>query len=128
MNNIFVFSALSVFALHPIYIHLPRLIEDPRIKGEIEKTKKELNALPRVDYELVMATKLKFLKQIYNASKSTTLGSPKFEEWKKANLNWLAPYALYCVLKAKYATHDWNQWKEYAQMNLVVQRLFKRKF
>lgn len=41
-----------MFALHPIYIHLPVLTKDPKILQEIEKEKKELNKLALIDYEV----------------------------------------------------------------------------
>lgn len=66
-----------------------------------------------------MKSKLKFLKLIYKSSASKILESNEFLEWKKANSIWLGPYALYCIFKEKYGTHDTSKWKEYSTIKMV---------
>lgn len=59
------FSALSVCALHPIYIHLESLTTDPKLLQEIKKEKELLNKLPQVDYEVSEKKEIKNKMNFY---------------------------------------------------------------
>lgn len=61
------YSSLSVFALHPIYLRLQALTNDPAILNRINAAAKELNALPQIDYEKVMANKNSFINEIFES-------------------------------------------------------------
>lgn len=41
-------------ALHPIYIRLDGLTEDATLKAQIADAQKKLNALPLLDYEVII--------------------------------------------------------------------------
>src|SRR5437868_2368501 len=48
-------SSLSVYALHPMYIHLDRLTTDKSLLAEIAAQQSKLNALSKIDYEVLDA-------------------------------------------------------------------------
>ncbi len=62
------YSCISVFAIHPMYADLnalPAVEGCRRLVSEAEKTCKELNALPQIDYEKVNDFKMNYLHQIF---------------------------------------------------------------
>ena len=60
------YSSMSVFALHPIYVHLPAITKDAVIRKEIDEHAQKLNALEELDYEAVMKFKMSKLHQIFH--------------------------------------------------------------
>lgn len=106
------YAAISVFALHPMYL---RLEEIPGFKKAIDLTiyKKErtvLNAKPVVDYEEVMRLKLQYARQVFDLEKDRFLKTAAFKSYFKQNKHWLSPYALFCYFRDHYKTADFSQW------------------
>lgn len=62
------YSCISVFAIHPQYADLHALpeLKDAKARAEAEKTRAELNALDKIDYEKVNDFKINYLRQIFN--------------------------------------------------------------
>ena len=109
------YNAVSSFALHPQFIHLP----DAGVK--VDKAYKELrdalNALPQVDYEKVNVEKIRLLRKVF-ASKEKKLGSdPEYQAFVKANDYWLLPYAVFCCLRDEMGTVDFSKWGKYAKFS-----------
>jgi len=107
------YSSLSVFALHPMYIHLEALTKDADLLKEIEEKQKTLNGYTQIDYEAVTGFKNTMLKTIYKRQKNAFLGDAGFKQWLEANQLWVAPYALFCVFRDKYYTSDFSKWGEH---------------
>ena len=107
------YNAVSSFALHPQFIHLPAagIRRDKAYKALQE----ELNALPQVDYERVNAEKLRLLRKAY--AKTTDLESPEYKAFVNDNARWLLPYAAFSVLRDLNGTADFRDWGEYAVYN-----------
>ena len=100
------YNAVSSFALHPQFIHLPAagIRRTPAYKALQE----ELNSLPQVDYERVNSEKLRLLRKAY--AKTTDLESAEYKEFVDKNADWLLPYAAYCILRDLNGTADFSQW------------------
>jgi 4-alpha-glucanotransferase len=108
------YSAVSVFALHPIYIRLQQLTKDRNVLAEIEAKRQQLNELPQIDYEEVYRTKMQLLKRIFKSQKKSFLASENFGTFFEEHKWWLVPYALFNYFKEKYETADHSKWpKEY---------------
>ena len=62
------YAAISVFALHPLYLHIERIPGWDKIisASDLNNIKQDLNALKAVDYEQVLSCKLDFAKKIFN--------------------------------------------------------------
>ena len=108
------YNAVSSFALHPQFIHLPAagVCEDEAYKSK----KAQLEALPAFDYEAVNQAKLALLKQLYQGEKGKeTLASEAYNAFVGANREWLLPYAVFSVLRDMNGTPDFNQWGEWAR-------------
>ena len=106
------YSAISAFALHPLYLRLERMTDKenkPLLKA-LEPERQKLNALPHLDYEAVINTKLAFVKKLYELQKTTTFATAEFKAFFEENKHWLMPYSAFCYLRDKYGTADFNQW------------------
>lgn len=106
------YNCISVCALHPLYVDVRQLpaLQDERLRTELERERRELNALPQVDYERVMRIKMRWLRATYDESGSKMLASPGFKRYFAQAKWWLAAYAAFCHYRDKYATADSSQW------------------
>lgn len=107
------YAAVSVYALHPQYISLEKL-DFPLPKELVELyrvEKKGLNDLELIDYEKMISGKWKYLKAIFTAEKDKIYKDRNFKKFIKDNEHWLVPYAAFCVLRDKYSTPNFNEWK-----------------
>jgi 4-alpha-glucanotransferase len=108
------YAAISVFALHPQYLHLEGIAElkDKAARTELASLKAELNAKDFVDYEAVMNAKWKFLKLLYKQEKKKFLADPAFQQFKSEQAGWLVPYAAFSALRERFGTADFHQWPQ----------------
>ena len=111
------YSSISIFALHPQYADLRQLpaLTDKKKADEMEKLRKELNALPQIDYERVNNAKSEYLRLVFAQEGKAVLDSAGFKKWFKEEEQWLVPYAQYCVFRDKYGTADFSKWPEHRQ-------------
>ncbi len=105
------YNANSSFALHPQYLYLPGI--GVKENAEYLKEKKELESLPKVDYELVNAAKARYARKAFE--KADAHADPAIDAFVKANASWLKPYAAYCILRDKNGTADFTKWGRYAK-------------
>ena len=106
------YNAVSSFALHPQFIHLPDV--GVRVDKAYREKKDELNALPKVDYEKVNSEKLAYLRKVYEKTGAEILESPECKKFIGEN-EWLLPYAVYCCLRDEKGTSDFSKWGSYAK-------------
>ena len=111
------YSCISIFALHPQYVDLTQLpsIADAKKREEYEKLRKELNALPQIDYERVNNAKTEYLHLIFEQEGKKVLASTKFKAFFKEAQQWLVPYGQYCYLRDKNGTADFSKWPDHNQ-------------
>lgn len=110
------YAAISVFALHPMYVDIRQLPvpKDKNFLSSYRKKRKQLNALPTVDYEAVNQLKRTYLKKVYEAYGEATFAEKAYEKFFAENKDWLVPYAVFCFLREKYGSPYTKDWKEYA--------------
>ena len=110
------YNAVSSFALHPQFIHLPAA--GVRKDAAYKARKAELEALPQIDYEAVNGAKLQILRKLYAGTKGqAVLSSAPFKEFMDKNQDWLLPYAVFSVLRDRQGTPDfrkWGAWSKYS--------------
>lgn len=113
------YSAISAFALHPIYCNLEKIAgkKHADVLRNFRKEQKLLNALPEVDYEQVMKTKIAALLDLFTVLKEDFLEDADFRAFFESNKDWLVPYAAFCYLRDKNGTSDYTQWKIYSSYN-----------
>ena len=110
------YSAISVFALHPIYLRIDRL--DFRMSAafikELKSARDRLNALEQLDYEAVMRVKTKLTRQIFKKHRVGILAGAAFSEFLEANGEWAIPYAVFCVQRDHYGSADFSGWGDWS--------------
>ncbi|OGV70126.1 MAG: hypothetical protein A2283_14305 [Lentisphaerae bacterium RIFOXYA12_FULL_48_11] len=109
------YAAISVFALHPIYINLRAIgVLASKTTCEImEVQRRQLNDLKQLDYETVMRLKSRYLKLIFDEVSAEFLLDPEFGKFFEKNRFWLVPYAAFSYLRDLYGTPDFNKWGRY---------------
>jgi 4-alpha-glucanotransferase len=120
------YGAISAFALHPLYLNLEEMAgkKNAALIKSLKKIQKQLNALPEVDYELVMQTKTGVAKELFLEGKEIFLKDTDYLRFFDHNKFWLVPYAAFCYLKDTNGSADFHQWKTFGRYNkLTIDRL-----
>lgn len=109
------YSCISVFAIHPQYANLHALpeLKDAKARAEAEKTRAELNALDKIDYEKVNDFKINYLRQIFNQEGEKMMKTAEYKAFFQDTKQWLVPYAQYSYLRDKNGTADFNLWPDH---------------
>ncbi len=111
------YKANSTFALHPMYLRLEEAgtPDDEESRRRHEALRRELNALPTVDYERVCNAKEEYMRDIYRRQGADTMAGAEYRRFEAANRDWLTPYAVWCTLRDINGTADNNQWGDMAK-------------
>jgi len=110
------YNAVSSFALHPQFIHLPDA--GVRKDAAYRKLKAELEAKPAIDYEAVNSAKLGVLRKLFKGAKGKdTMASEPYQKFFKENREWLLPYAVFCVLRDEHGTPDFSTWGKWSHFS-----------
>ena len=111
------YNANSIFALHPQYISLDEagILRDGRRMRRFERARRELNALPEIDYERVNVLKHEYMYLLYKEQGAVLFSTDDYRMFFEANGSWLKPYAAYSVLRDSFGTSDFSHWGEYAE-------------
>ena len=106
------YSAISAFALHPLYINIDKVAgaKYSSIIKPLTKKKNQLNKLLSLDYESVMKFKLSVLKELFELQKDVFFKEKDFKIFFSNNKDWLIPYAAFCFLRDKNKTADFSNW------------------
>ncbi|MDR0644396.1 MAG: 4-alpha-glucanotransferase [Treponema sp.] len=106
------YSALSAFALHPLYIRIGDIEEaasfSQKIKDALEGFEQEL----RFPHQRILRVKLDLLMKIYSANKEAIIKSAvfgKLAKWIEEN-PWVKPYAVFKRLKEANEQKSWKEW------------------
>jgi 4-alpha-glucanotransferase len=103
------YSALSAFALHPLYVRLEAIPEASDFDGELQAAKIKYENLPRLKYQDVLNFKLDLLSRIFLKNKKTILADKDLNKWVTAN-PWVKAYSVFYFLKKQYAFCHWKSW------------------
>lgn len=105
------YSAISAFALNPIYLglaELPYLNEFQELKSKLPDLQK-LDKSKRIDYQRVRAGKEQFLAEYYVLAGPLIVHTADFEKFKEEN-PWLKPFALFKSMKILLKWAAWENW------------------
>ena len=120
------YKAISVIALHPIYVNLERLgvLENEKLQDEFELAKEMLNSKPYVDYVEVTKFKSRYYKLIFDQTWNEINQSKEYKLFFDKNKKWLEPYAAFCFLRDRYKTSNFNEWGSWSKFKLEnIQKL-----
>jgi len=111
------YSAISAFALHPLYLNLDKVAsaKNKDIIIQLEKEKEELNKKAQLDYETVIRLKVAAIKKLYTLQKGEFVFDSEYYTFFNANSRWLVPYAAFCYLRDVYDTADFTKWKSHGE-------------
>jgi 4-alpha-glucanotransferase len=113
------YSAISVFALHPLYLRVENLSVSltNAEQEEIDKARASLNPLPEVDYVAVTKIKSALTRRIFQRHAAILLKREDIRTFIGENQFWLTPYAAFCVLRDSFGTADFSKWQDLAQFD-----------
>ena len=108
------YNSISIYALHPQYIDLRQLppLKDEERQRHYEQLRRELNALPQIDYERMFAAKMDYLRELFAQEGAKVRRTKAYKEFVEQNKEWLEPYAQFCVNRDKYGTADFRRWPD----------------
>jgi 4-alpha-glucanotransferase len=110
------YSALTAFALHPLYLRIGDLPEAADYSEDLEEIRRRFSQKERFPYNEILRAKMELLRKIYAAHKTEiaeraapggTLG-----QWIDTN-PWVKEYAVYRRLKEKNNEKSWKEWEAY---------------
>jgi 4-alpha-glucanotransferase len=107
------YSALSAFALNPVYLRISEVPGAQEYEGEIQGFSRNRQAAERVDYQGVREFKLSILRKIYADRKEYLITDPHFLSWLEDN-RWVRTYAVYSSLREKNERRHWKEWERFS--------------
>ena len=122
------YAAISVFALHPVYLNLPEMgnLKDKKKMDQFVKDGGKLNNSDTLDYVAVMKLKSRYYKLLYDQDKKKFLNDKRFKKFFRENKDWLVPYAAFSRLRDKYKTPVFTNWNAHAiYKKKEIERLVK---
>ncbi len=111
------YNSISIYALHPQYTDFRQLpgIEDEAVRERYEELRKELNALPQIDYERVNEAKMGYLRELFGQEWAKVSRRGSYKQFYEENKEWLVPYAHFCYYRDLYGTAVFSEWPEEAR-------------
>ena len=108
------YNAISIYALHPQYCDLRQLpaLKDEQLKARFETLRQELNQLPQIDYERMIAAKKEYLEEVFKQEGAKTKRSKEYKDFVEQNREWLEPYARFCYYRDLYGTATFSEWPQ----------------
>jgi len=114
------YSALTAFALHPLYLRISAMEEAKGFEPELLELKNRFEALPRFAYGPLQDAKLALLRKIFNKHKKNILASAepgkKLHSWIQEN-PWIIDYAVYRRLKDAHNGAHWKEWTQFRNVD-----------
>ncbi|MFW6214398.1 MAG: 4-alpha-glucanotransferase, partial [Alkalispirochaetaceae bacterium] len=119
------YSALSAFALHPIYLRIQEL---PEYTAAPEGVQREIAAVinqlrrkhespgedrkkrSHLEYNELYEEKLKLLTLLFDTAAPQSAELGEVERWAEAN-PWVRPYAVYRTIKQAQENRSWRSWE-----------------
>lgn len=103
------YSALSAFALHPVYLRLQAIPEASSFAADIAALAARCEPLPRYDYREIRNAKMDLLHRIFDVNEKLITGSPDLGRWIADN-PWITEYAVFMNLKRSNFDASWKAW------------------
>ena len=93
------YNAVSVYALHPLYLRLEAMgkITNRSLETYFNQQKKILNNQPTVDYQNVMRVKWEYFRELYFQTAEELFKTPTYKRFFSENKSWLVPYAVFPI-------------------------------
>ncbi len=108
------YAAISVFALHPLYVNVKSIapFKLKKHQKDYENSQKELNDLEYIDFERVLVEKMNFLNILFEQEYGNFLETITVKKFIIENEAWLKPYAVFCHLRDINNASNFNLWAD----------------
>ncbi|MDR0512413.1 MAG: 4-alpha-glucanotransferase [Treponema sp.] len=106
------YSALTAFALNPLYLRIGDLSEAVGSQKAIHAIKKEFDSFARFPYGALLGAKMNLLRDIYRENSRKIAGDDSLSSWINEN-SWVKQYAVFRRLKETNGEKSWLEWSEY---------------
>ena len=120
------YAAISVFALHPLYVNVEKIaaFEEKKVALAYEQDRKSLNKLHEIDFEQVMERKLHYFRILYEQEFDKLKENASFQYFLNNNESWLPVYTAFCACRDHFHTCNYETWGEFSTYNpdLLKQR------
>lgn len=112
-SDTYPYNPLSVFSLNPLYIRMQSLIVQltEMEQRQYEKERRQWNALRSYDYCGVLTFKMKWLRKVYETERKGLERKKSYRDFVKRSSGWLPSYAVFCVLRDRFGTSRFTDWK-----------------
>jgi 4-alpha-glucanotransferase len=112
------YSALSAYALHPLYLRLQDLPGAEHHGAEIEAFRaeardQESRSAGHFSHRDVLTFKLDLAERLFLESGAASADDPSFTRWLAAN-SWIRAHAVFTALKRERGGTPWGSWGEMA--------------
>lgn len=121
------YSAISAFALQPLYIHLPDIakFKDENIQASYNEDVDILNRESDVDFEKVLELKFNYLRVLFKQEYENYKKDIEVSLFLDANKEWLPQYVVFCHFRDKYNTVNFSLWPQHnIYSDEIVNQLF----
>jgi 4-alpha-glucanotransferase len=107
------YNAISVYALHPMYVSLSWMgnLADPQKASFFKEKQQELNRKKFVDYEAVVRYKMDYCRLFFEQEGKQLLETPEYKRFFAENSHWLIPYAAFSYFRDTCNTADFSKWE-----------------
>ena len=113
------YSALSAYALHPLFIRISAVPEynmlNPAARKHIQPSMEQLydcEKKERLAYRQVLDSKISILRKIFTGTAHQISDDRDFLNWRKNN-DWVQSYAVFRSIKEENESRSWLEWKEH---------------
>lgn len=119
------YCAISIYALHPLYVDLRQLpkLKNAKAQAAFLKQQAALNARVQLDYDAVFKLKMGYLRDVYAEQAAQLQNDTAFKDFLRAEREWLLPYAVFSYLRDSYGTADFSTWQERTFADVDVKKL-----
>lgn len=120
------YNAISVDAIHPIYVDLSRLpeLKDKKLSKTFESEAKKLRKAPSLMYPEVLALKERYLRQHFIEYGTSEIKKKSFKTFVQSNISWLVPYVAFCILRDRNPDTWHRNWGIYSEYEYSKIRTF----
>lgn len=123
------YNCVSVYALNPIYMDMSALpsLGCDKSNRYYETHRTKLNEAPAVQYSLVYALKMKYLRELFNEQGGELTAAPGYVAFCKAQRRWLRPYAMFRFLTERLRCCIWD-WGKYRYCDENTEQLLTAEY
>jgi 4-alpha-glucanotransferase len=106
------YSALSAFALNPLFVSLEDIPEAGSYRKEIAAIRARHEGKRRFDYRAVRQDKVEFLHRVYDEHEGSIVKDESLTAWIGQN-PWIAEYAVFMNFKRRNLDASWKEWQKF---------------